>query len=280
MRNQIKLETAYRHCMAITRNHYENFPVASRFIPKGFRKHIAAVYAFARTADDFADVEKDEVKLLQWREQLHQCVGGRPNHPVFLALSDTIEKFQLPVVWLDDLLTAFLMDLEKNRFRKFSDLLDYSRYSANPVGRIVLRIFGYQSEELMRYSDSITTALQLTNFWQDISVDITNNKIYIPTELFAEFHVDENQIVQQKYSSEFGRLLDFLVEQTKILYEAGEPLPGKVNGRLRWELKLTLAGGKKVLEKVAKNKELLLYCRPKLTKRDWAKQFIGLILRK
>ena len=267
------LENAYQNCLEIARNHYENFPVASWLVPKSYRKHIAAVYAFARIADDFADEEKNKTKILNWRRQLYNCLSVEPKHPIFYALADTIQKFNIPVNWFDNLLTAFLWDVEKNRFQDFSELLEYSKYSANPVGRIILHIFGYSSENLMLYSDSITTALQLTNFWQDISVDIKRDKIYLPLGMMEKFKVNEQQIENQKYSPGFEQLIDWLIDQTKSLYNNGFPLLYSVKGRLRWELKFTLAGGEQVLEKIANNKINLLYYRPILNKRDWLRIF-------
>jgi phytoene synthase len=265
------LDQAYTYCLNITKNHYENFPVASRLIPKSHRKYITAIYAFARTADDFADEEKDKEKLLQWREKLFLCKKNKVEHPIFLALANTIRKFDLPINWLDDLLSAFLIDLEKNRFQNFNDLIKYSKYSANPVGRIILWMFNYRSDDLMMYSDAITTALQLTNFWQDVSDDIKRNKIYIPLKHFEKYMVEEKQLQDKKYTSNLGFLLDDLIQRTEELYEKGYPLTTLLKGRLRWEVGLTVAGGLKILEKVANNKEMILYCRPKLTKIDWLK---------
>ena len=275
----MQVEESYKHCLEITRAHYENFPVASYFIPSGLRKHIAAVYAFARTADDFSDELKDRDKILDWRDQLHRCVEGDFSHPIFQALSDTIAKFELPVEWLDDLLTAFLMDLDKNRFLNFDELLHYCRYSANPVGRIVLWIFSYHSEDLMKKADRITTALQLTNFWQDLSVDLAKERLYIPLDILNRFQLGEEDVFQRKFSVEFTLVLSELFKKTKSLYAKGLPLLDQVEGRFKYELRLTVAGGQEILKKVHKNPEKILYYRPTLSKRDWvrlaSKSFMG-----
>jgi len=265
------LDTAYNYCLQITRNHYENFPVASFLVPRRLRKHIAAIYAFARTADDFADEIQNRQKLLDWRQQLHDCTQTTPDNPVFLALAHSIKEYEIPVQWLDDLLTAFLLDLEKNRFASLTELESYCRFSANPVGRLVLWLFDYRSEKLMIYADQITTALQLTNFWQDISIDLKKDRIYIPTNLIERFHLSEDNILMQQSSPDFSKLMGELLQQTALYYEKGMPLLESISGRLRWELKLTIAGGKEILRKSEKNRQNLLTWRPSLSRVDWIK---------
>lgn len=270
----MNLEESYNYCLKLTRDHYENFPVASLLIPSKYRKDIAAVYAFARTADDFADELKDRSKLLDWRNQLYQCTEDIYTNPIFHALSDTIKQFQLPVEWLDNLLTAFLMDLDKTRFHDYNDLLHYCTYSANPVGRIVLWIFGYRSDDLMKRSDQITTALQLTNFWQDISIDINKGRLYIPLEILNRFKITESDIFQRKFSSNFALLMSELIKETNTLFSKGLALIDAVDGRLKLELKLTVAGGMEILKKVHKNREKILYYRPTVSTIDWIRLFL------
>ena len=264
-----ELTGAYQYCQRLTRAHYENFPVASFLIPAAVRPHIAAVYAFARSADDFADELHDRDKLLDWQRQLHNCLHTPSENPIFRALAHTIQSFQLPVQLLDDLLTAFLQDLKINRYQTQEELLNYCRYSANPVGRIVLWLFGYRAEELFAYADSITSALQLTNFWQDISVDAKKNRIYIPREFQAQFGVKENQILEGIANQNTGRLILHLVQITGELYREGMPILKAMHGRLRWELKLTILGGMRILELVRRNRQRVLIKRPKLEKKDW-----------
>jgi len=245
--------------------------VASLLIPASYRSYIAAVYAFARTADDFADEEKNKGKILLWREKLHQCLKQKDDHPIFMALSDTIRKFDLPVEWLDSLLTAFLWDVEKNRFASLPELYQYSQFSANPIGRIILWIFRIRNEFCMTYSDYITTALQLTNFWQDISVDLKKNKIYIPLDQMHHFGVSEKQIISQKYDQNFEEMITYLTVITRNLFKLGKPLLEEISGRLRWELQLTIAGGESMLQKVYQKRKIILKHRPTLTKLDWVK---------
>jgi squalene synthase HpnC len=274
-----ELAEAYRHCLEIARHHYENFPVASFLLPSRLRKHIAAIYAFARIADDFADIERERIKLLHWRSQLQVCLQQTPSHPIFLALSHTIREFNLPITWLDDLLTAFLMDLDINRFQTLDELHRYCRYSANPVGRIVLWIFGYQAEQLMEMSDYITSALQLTNFWQDISIDLKKDKIYIPVTFLKKYYINESDILNQNFTTNLSAMMIPLIEHTAELYRKGEGLVGEVNGRLRWELRFTMAGGKAILNKVYENRDKLLTFRPVLHSTDWIKITTGILLR-
>ncbi len=266
-----KIKTAYQYCIEIANRHYENFPVASKLIPARLRPHIAAVYAFARTADDFADEEQNEQKLLDWQEQLNRCTQQRPDHPVFVALAHTIRIFDLPMQWLNDLITAFRWDLHHNRFGTFAELREYCRFSANPVGRIVLWIFGYRDPSLMEYADSITSALQLTNFWQDISVDVKKDRVYIPLDLLNRHRVEIQHILNRQNSPGFETLISELTERTKSLFLKGKPLFYSIQGRLRWELYFTVRGGMEILNKVAALKGEILQSRPVLTKSDWIK---------
>ncbi len=263
------LKSAYQHCLEITGNHYENFPVASMLIPTYYRKHIAAIYAFARTADDYSDVEGNRQKILDWRQQLLSCTTIPPDHLIFLALANTIRIFHIPVQLLDDLLTAFLMDLDVTRHQSLADLHAYCRFSANPVGRIILWIFNYRSESLLQYSDHITTALQLTNFWQDISIDLKKDRIYIPRYSLKKFGLTEEDLFQQKNTDNFSLMMDQLIGYTRTLFQKGMPLLNEVHGRLKWELRLTIAGGVTTLARVERHKSRLLSTRPVLNKWDW-----------
>ncbi len=265
------LQAAYQYCLQFTRRHYENFPVASYMIPTHYRKHIAAIYTFARQADDFSDELKDRNELLKWQKYLYDCLEEKSDNPTFYALANTIKKFNLPVQWFDDLITAFLWDLDKNRFNSYAELRTYSRYSANPVGRIILWIFNFRSEQLFQYSDYITTALQLTNFWQDISIDLEKDRIYIPLNVLERFQLNEQDIIKRQNSQHFTNLIIELVQYTKLLYNRGLPLLKYINGRLQWELKLTVMGGLTILAKVERSKNCILISRPSLSKYDWIK---------
>jgi len=264
---------AYKFCQDLVDSHYENFPVASMLLPRRLRKHVAALYAFARIADDFADeaeyegVRKD--RLLDWRRQLN-AVGREPaTHPVFVALGATFRELELPAQPFDDLLSAFLQDVEKKRYASFDEVLDYCRRSANPVGRVVLMIHGYRSEELFRYSDAICTALQLANFWQDISVDLKKDRIYIPEEDFKQFSYSEADLRMGVVNERFIDLMKFEVNRTRALFEQGRPLPGKLTWPLSLEIRLTWRGGREVLRKIRKMGFDTLSARPALSKWDW-----------
>lgn len=264
---------AYKFCQDLVDSHYENFPVASMLLPRRLRKHVAALYAFARIADDFADeAEYEGVRkdlLLDWRRQLN-AVGREPaTHPVFVALGTTFRELELPVQPFDDLLSAFLQDVDKKRYATFDEVLDYCRRSANPVGRIVLMIHGYRSEELFRYSDAICTALQLANFWQDISVDLKKDRIYIPEEDFKQFSYSEADLRMGVVNERFIDLMKFEVNRTRALFEQGRPLPGKLAWPLSLEIRLTWRGGREVLRKIRKMGFDTLSVRPALSKWDW-----------
>ncbi|GAB4339782.1 MAG: squalene synthase HpnC [Calditrichia bacterium] len=265
------LKQDYDYCLRLTRSHYENFPVASRLMPAHLQPHIAAIYAFARTADDFADESADRAALLNWRKELHNCLTRRSNNPIFRALAETIRIHQLPLEWLDDLLTAFLMDLEKNRYESLEDLLAYCRFSANPVGRLMLQLLGYREPELFNWADSITTALQLANFWQDISIDISKNRIYIPKDFQRKHGVSENQILKREVAPGWEPLMKELVNLTREMFRQGLPLLQAVNGRFKWELKFTYLGGLTILDKAETEIPNLLENRPVLKKSDWLK---------
>jgi len=186
-----------------------------------------------------------------------------------MALKDTIRKFQIPISLLDDLITAFLMDLEKNRYATFAELLAYCRYSANPIGRIILHLFDYRSERLFAYSDAICTALQLTNFWQDVAVDAEKNRIYIPAEYLTKYGVNEEQILKQKHLVQFSEMMQELIARTRNLFSNGKPLLVYVRAPLKWELYLIIAGGLRILKKIEQHKDQILFRRPVLNKWDW-----------
>jgi len=247
---------AYRYCEWITTRHYENFPVASWLLPVELRPHVAAVYAFARSADDFADESRYEGRSLEllegWRKQLRSCTNSHPSaHPIFLALADTIRRRDLPVQLLDDLLTAFIMDVTKRRYADWGELMTYCRYSANPVGRLVLLLFGIRDEELHSRSDDICTALQLANHWQDLRIDLARDILYIPQTLMKEHRVTEADLkIQRGLTPECQSLMKELVSRTRALFDSGEPLVRQLKGGLRLEIKLTLLGGRSILDKI------------------------------
>jgi len=248
------LEEAFDYCERLASSHYENFPVGSRFIPKRLRPYVHSIYAFARIADDFAD-EPDYVDNLRlaflenWENQLLQCVWRKPQHPVFVALKETIERFDLPVALFQDLLMAFKMDVTTKRRQRFEDLLTYCRYSANPVGRLVLLLFGYRDPELHALSDAICTALQLANFWQDVAID-EKDRVYLPLDDMAKFGYSEEDLKAHRCNEAFRNLMRHEIARTRELFHQGHPLCDRVGRDLRFELHLIWNGGMTILDRI------------------------------
>ncbi|HLF19940.1 MAG TPA: squalene synthase HpnC [Bacteroidota bacterium] len=271
-------QQAFRYCEKITYDHYENFPVASMFIPKDRRKYICALYAFARTADDFADepgltpAERVE-SLNSWEERLNECVSGNAHDPVFIALAETVDRFQIPVELFRNLLQAFRQDVTVHRYETFDDVLQYCRNSANPVGRLVLLLFNYRSDTMFHLSDSICTALQLTNFWQDIRIDVDRDRVYLPREDMREFGCGEEELLSKKFTPQFRHLLSFEVDRTRNLFIQGKPLLSDVGKDLSLELRMTWSGGMRLLEKIEQIDFDVFRARPTLTFADKLRLF-------
>ncbi len=262
------LQEAYAHCEAIAKQHYENFPVASRLLPAKLRPHVAAIYAFARTADDFADEPGyhagERMRLLRdWRVKLHATGAGsrEPGTPdprsripdpdkVFLALHDTIDRFSLPMPLFDDLLNAFVQDVGTPRYSSWANLLDYCRQSANPIGRLVLRLSGYHDDRLDAASDDVCTALQLTNFWQDLAIDWSRGRLYVPEEIWLAHHADVASLDAKHMTSQWQAALGDCGGRTRALFERGRPVCDGVSGRLRYELRATWLGGTRILDRL------------------------------
>ncbi len=188
------LAQAYDYCARLARSHYENFTIASWLMPRAMRPHMHAIYAYARIADDFADEEHDLAKLDGWEQELDLAYAGQPRHPVFVALADTVRRFDIPRQPFADLLRAFRSDVDFKGFETIDDLLGYARYSANPVGRLVLYLFGFRDAQRQELSDRICTGLQLANFWQDIAIDLGKGRIYLPRQDFARFGYAEDEL--------------------------------------------------------------------------------------
>lgn len=271
------VDTAYQYCELLARSHYENFPVGSFLIPRGLRKHFYSIYAFARTADDFADEgfgegyaeQEDRLEMLAgWREMLRQAVAGRATHPIFIALGETQAEFHLPVTLFEDLLSAFTQDVTTRRYEDFEQLLDYCRRSANPIGRLILLLFGYRDEQLHLWSDDICTALQLTNHWQDIVIDLSKDRIYVPAEDLARFNLTEEDLKGGQAGDGFRRLMAFEVERTRGLFNSGRPLCSWVRGRLGLELRAVWLGGASILKRIEENGYDVFRRRPVITLTD------------
>lgn len=271
------LADAYAYCERIARSHYENFPVASFLLPKQLRPHVAAVYAFARSADDFADEEQrapeERYRLLEdWRELLWQCADPhsptRTYSPLFRALGHTIRVCGLPVSLLEDLLSAFRQDVATHRYETWSDLLDYCRRSANPVGRLVLRIAGYGGDEVDHRSDAVCTALQLTNFWQDFAVDWRRGRLYLPRETWASRGARENDLDHETMTPAWRDALDHAASRTRLLFDDGRAVCDMVRGRLRYELRVTWLGGRLILDRLEDQDYNVFRSRPTVARGD------------
>lgn len=266
-------DAASTNCQRLADEHYENFPTASIVLPARVRPAIAAIYAFARTADDFADEPQfggRRLELLaQWRALLNEAVAGRPQGELFTALKAAIERHDLPVVELDKLIQAFEQDCVKARYATHAEVMDYCTRSANPVGRLVLAAHGIEDAASISWSDSICTALQLTNFWQDVAIDLDKDRIYLPQEDLARFGVTERSLFDKRATPEFRRLLAFEVERTRGIFAAGWPLVEGARGRLGLWLRLVWAGGNGILDRIERAEHDVFLRRPKLGKLDW-----------
>jgi squalene synthase HpnC len=269
------VERSYAYCEEFTRAHHEIYPVASRFVPAKMRPHLMALYAFARSADDFADEPQYEGRraeaLDRWEGELYRAAHGEAAHPVFVALQDTIEKRDLPVPPLEDLLTAFRMDMEVRRYATFSALRGYTARSAEPVGRLLLALFGYRQPELIRFADEISTALQLTNFWQDVAADAARDHIYLPAEDLHFFGVTEADVKALRMTKPLRDLVRYQVARTRALYERGRPLIGMLGNDLKLALGLFWLIGTTLLDKIEDADYDVVTRRPTINRRDQAK---------
>lgn len=223
-----------RLCAKLARTHYENFPVGSIFLPRSLRVHVFNIYAFCRVCDDLADETGDpelSLRLLEWwRTELRECYAGRPNHPIFVALKSTIDRFDLPMKPFDDLISAFIQDQLVTRYETYDQLLGYCERSANPVGRLFLCLMGYRDDARVRLSDMTCTALQLINFWQDIAIDHAKGRIYIPCEDMDRFGYTEAELRNRVVNAAFRRLMRFELDRTRELFIGGAALSRLVEG--------------------------------------------------
>jgi squalene synthase HpnC len=264
------LKAAYAACQLLAESHYENFPVASRLMPARLRPHVAAIYAFARTADDFADEPgrepEERLRLLdEWGRRLDgehfpdrdfspdkglPADKDCPPDMIFTALADTRERFDLPAELFHDLLSAFRQDVVTTRYVSWDGVLDYCRRSANPVGRLVLRLSGYRDAALDRASDAVCTALQLTNFWQDLAVDWPRGRLYVPEEAWRRAGADPALLDRGRMTPEWTAAMKECGEQTRRLFTEGRSVCDGVSGRLRYELRATWLGGSRILDRL------------------------------
>jgi hydroxysqualene synthase len=258
----VVIGTAYARCLRIAQQHYENFPVASRLLPSATRPHVAAIYAFARIADDFADEgnRRPEARLAlldDWQARLDAAAAGKSIEDdtdasaIFAALSDTMARFALEKSLFDDLLSAFRQDVTVNRYEDWEDVFDYCRRSANPVGRLVLRISGYRNAGLDAAADSVCTALQLTNFWQDLERDVRKGRVYVPLSVVRECGANVEDLRRRNFTPAWAAALRQAARVTREQFAAGRPIADLVRGRLKWELRATWLGGMRILDRLA-----------------------------
>jgi squalene synthase HpnC len=276
------IEDAYKFTKRLSLSHYENFPIGSILIPKKFRKHIYAIYCFARVADDISDEDysyssqQKSILLDKYQCNLGNWDFGNSSNPIFLSLNNTIKELSLPLLPFEKLITAFKMDANFQRPETFEDLMKYCYYSANPIGELVLRTFGEYNRNTRIYSDFICSGLQLTNFWQDLSVDLGNNREYIPKSFLIKYQIEE--LSGNTNRTKIQNCLDELYVLTNELFDKGEPLVKELrNKRLKLEIRAILAGGRMILKKSKNLKTEILVERPKLLKSDLFKIFLKTI---
>jgi len=272
---EVNLPEARAFCRTLARSHYENFTFGSWFLPRQLRQHIYNLYAFSRYADDLADEGNSPAENLRrlddWQRQLLQCYQGKGQHPVFVALMETINTFAIPSQLFLDLLTAFRQDQTTTCYATFDELLDYCRHSANPVGRIYLYLFRQTDTRRFILSDTICTALQLTNFWQDLAVDWRKGRVYLPKEDLQSFGCGEKDLEQQSASADLRRLVQFEVDRTQQLFDQGKSLVALLPRQPRFEVRLFIRGGEAVLAAIRRQHYDVLTRRPVLHKWQKAK---------
>lgn len=280
------ISRAYAECEALTRRHYENFSIGTLLLPREIRKHMYALYAFARGVDDLGDEFRgDRMRRLFWWERHllaafgHGRVPAGPRPATFIALECTLRELDLPLEPFLRLIEANRRDQIITRYATFPEVLDYCTCSADPVGRLVLAVFGYRDESLYEYSDSICTALQLTNFWQDVERDYAKGRIYIPKEDMVRFGVEEKDLLRSRATTAFRAMLRFQVRRTRNFFEKGRPLSDKVAGRFRVDLQLFTRGGEAVLDAIEAQKFDVLRKRPVISRMKKASLIMSTLTR-
>jgi squalene synthase HpnC len=264
------LAEAQAYCRRLAQSHYENFSVATWFLPSRLRQHFYNVYAYCRISDDLGDeVGNPALSLLmldQWQLELAACYAESPKHPVFVALADTVKRFEIPQREFSDLLTAFRQDQTVTRYETFEDLLGYCKNSANPVGHLVLYLCGYRDAERQQLSDFTCTALQLANFWQDVSVDYAKGRIYLPLEDLRRYGVSEDDLAGNRNTASFCEMMRFEVRRAREWFDRGFPLVGKVSKELAIDLELFTRGGQEILKAIEDQGFAVLGRRPSISK--------------
>lgn len=274
-----KIEHIYNESENLAKNHYENFPVISYFLPKNLRKPVSLLYQFSRTADDIADEgdlsdEKRIRKLEEYKNSFSKCLVEKYENDFWKELHSTIIKFDLTPKYFYDLIKAFEMDCKKKRFKNFDEVLYYCSHSANPVGRIMLEFINIRDEKAKEYSDNICTALQLTNFYQDLSRDILKDRIYIPLDELEQFNISPDDIKSNIVNVEFLSLIENQVSRTRKYYDAGKNLIPLLPFNFKRQIKMTILGGEEILNKIESQNYDVINKRPILRKIDYIKIMI------
>jgi squalene synthase HpnC len=270
----LELEACYRYCEALVHARHHNYPVGSMFARSALRKHIFALFAFARVADDYADEEQYEGRrareLDRWEQQLHDAYRGKAEHPVYVALADTVDRFALPITEFTELLSGFRTDLERRRYATFDELRSYTRQAAEPIGRLLLYIGGYRAPELHAYAEDLASALAIARLIQDVPSDWERGRVYLPGEDLRHFGVTEADIASRRVSQQVGNLVRYEVSRTRALFERARPIVDVVGSDLAVELALTWHGGMRILEKIEGTGKRLFAERPQLGNADKA----------
>ncbi len=275
---------AQSYCSRLARSHYENFTVASLLLPRRLQPHFHSVYAYCRWADDLADETgggPEALALLRWwREELQQCYDGQPRHPVMIALADTIHRFRIPAQPFLDLLFAFEQDQLVKSYQTFEQLLQYCKYSANPVGHLVLYLCDCFTPERAVLADQVCTGLQLANFWQDVARDLDNGRVYLPEEDRIRFGYSDTDLHQRRFTRAFADLMAFEVARAREFFERGMALPDTLPADIRTDVELFIQGGIAILRKIERQGYNVWASRPVLAKWEKAAMLANAIVRR
>jgi squalene synthase HpnC len=284
LKRQWPLEESLNYTRWLATHHYENFQVVSFLLPKRLHQDFYNVYAFCRWADDLGDEIGDPSESLRllawWRTELHAMYRGQTAHPVFVALAGTTARHQLPVQLFDDLIKAFEQDQSITRYRNFEELFAYCRYSANPVGRLVLGLCGYRDAARQALSDATCTALQLANFWQDVTVDLAKDRVYLPLDVLARHGYPLERLARREFDPAFRAAMKEVVDVARELFLKGLPLADQVDRRLAIDLELFSRGGLKILDKIEQQDYNVLAARPSISKTERVALLLGALARR
>jgi squalene synthase HpnC len=270
------MSTQHSQALALAQSHYENFPVASALLPMHLRQPIGMIYSFARQADDFADegdlLADERLALLDGFRQELDRIGDKtgPESAFFVSLQDTIDQHQLPLQPFYDLLDAFSQDVTKSRYADFGEVMDYCRRSANPIGRLLLHLYGQATPRNIGMSDAICSSLQIINFLQDVAIDYKKDRIYFPQDEMRKYRIEESQIAEGRTDGTWGMFMEFEINRARRLLQAGAPLGLVLPGRIGLEMRTIIAGGDRILQKLHKSRGDMFNQRPVLKPWDWA----------